>query len=181
MKVTSLRYLDAKFHYPSPYLPASRTLVKRRTVNNSGIGILCSKNINGRLAFPAVAGTAGLLVFFLPQPLSTSCCKWISVILVRCDLWCLAGQCSGHYFSYFILITLLATFSPIFVCLQTIASCTVLLDLRMTPVSCKMIYLLYLDGQKLGRWGLILSSATYCLSLINVTSLLLFTTLEQTC
>jgi len=44
-----------------------------------------------------------------------------------------------------------ATFNPIFVSLQTTASCTVLLDLRMTPVSCKMIYLLYLDGQKLGR------------------------------
>jgi len=37
-------------------LPAPRTLVKRRTVNNSGIGILCSKNSNGRLAVPAVAG-----------------------------------------------------------------------------------------------------------------------------
>ena len=41
-------------------MPASRTLVKRRTVNNSGIGILCSKNSNGRLAIQAVAG---LLVF----------------------------------------------------------------------------------------------------------------------
>jgi len=28
---------------------------------------------------------------------------------------------------------------------------TILLDLRMIPVSCKMIYLLYLDEQKLGR------------------------------
>ena len=32
----------------------------RNSVNNSGIGILCSKNSNGRLAFPAVAG---LLVY----------------------------------------------------------------------------------------------------------------------
>ena len=99
-------------------------------------------------------------------------------------MWSLVSnrtQCSGHYFSYFISMTLLATFNSIFVCLQTIASCTVLLDLRMIPVSCKMIYLLYLDGQKLGRWCLILRSATYCLSLVNVTSLLLFTTLEQMC
>jgi len=43
-------------------LPASRTLVKRRTVNNSGIGILCSKNSNGRLAVPAVAGLLVVLV-----------------------------------------------------------------------------------------------------------------------
>ena len=93
---------------------------------------------------------------------------------------------SGHsartinYFSYFILTTLLATFNPTFVCLQMTGSCIVLLHLKMTPVSCKMIYLLYLNGQKLGRWGLFLRSATYCPSLINVTSLLLFTTLEQT-
>ena len=80
----------------------------------------------------------------------------------------LQGTVFGHYFSYFILMTLLATFNPTFVCLQTIVSCIVLLDLNMTPVSCKMIYLLYLNGQKLGRWGLILRSATYCLSLVNV-------------
>jgi len=64
--VTSLRYLDAKFHHPSlghhpligaTVFPASRTLVKfRNSVNNSGIGILCSKNSNERLAVPAVAG-----------------------------------------------------------------------------------------------------------------------------
>ena len=59
--------MDAKFHHPSLgasppnrgnriCLPPWRTLVKRRTVNNSGIGILCSKNSNGRLAIPAVAG-----------------------------------------------------------------------------------------------------------------------------
>ena len=30
--------------------------------------------------------------YFLTQPLSTSCCKWISVILVRCDLWYPAGH-----------------------------------------------------------------------------------------
>jgi len=70
------------------------------------------------------------------------------------------AQCSGHYFSYFILMTLLATFNPTFVCLQTIVSCVVLLHLKMTPVSCKMIYLLYFNGQKLSRWGLILRSAT---------------------
>ena len=49
-------------HHPllgATVFPASRTLVKtenRNSVNNSGIGILCSKNSNGRLAFPAVAG-----------------------------------------------------------------------------------------------------------------------------
>jgi len=80
------------------------------------------------------------------------------------------AQCSGHYSSYFILMTLLATFNPPFVCLQTIVSCITLLDLKMTPVSCKMIYLLYLNGQKLGRWGLILRSATHYLSLINVST-----------
>jgi len=36
-------------------------------------------------------------------------------------------------------MTSLATFNPTFVCLQTIVSCIVLLDLTMTP-SCKMIY-----------------------------------------
>jgi len=45
----------------------------------------------------------------------------------------------------------LATFNPTFVCLQMTVSCIVLLDLKMAPVSCKMIYVLYLNGQKLGR------------------------------
>jgi len=65
MKVTSLRYLDAKFHHPSlgASLPNrgksiscvqnSRKTENRNSVNNSGIGILCSKNSNGRLAFPS--------------------------------------------------------------------------------------------------------------------------------
>jgi len=68
MKVTSLRYLDAKFHHPSlgasppnrgnriSCVQNSRKTENRNSVNNSGIGILCSKNSNGRLAFPAVAG-----------------------------------------------------------------------------------------------------------------------------
>ena len=68
MKVTSLRYLDAKFHHPSlgasppnrgnriSCVQNSRKTESRNSVNNSGIGILCSKNSNGRLAFPAVAG-----------------------------------------------------------------------------------------------------------------------------
>ena len=34
----------------------SRKTENHNSVNNSGIGILCSKNSNGRLAFPAVAG-----------------------------------------------------------------------------------------------------------------------------
>jgi len=42
MKVTSLRYLDAKFHHPSPKIKK------------------IPKNTNGRLAIPALAG---LLVF----------------------------------------------------------------------------------------------------------------------
>jgi len=111
-------------------------------------------------------------------------CKWISVILVRCGLWCPAGHSARaitfptlyqwHYWQH--------STQYSFVCrrLHRVPG-TVLLDLRMIPVSCKMIYLLYLDGQKLGRWSLILISATYCLSLINVTSLLLFTILEQMC
>ena len=73
MKVTSLRYLDAKFHHPSlgasslnrgnriSCVQNSRKTENRNSLNNSGIGILCSKNSNERLAFPAVAG---LLVFF---------------------------------------------------------------------------------------------------------------------
>jgi len=68
MKVTSLRYLDAKFHHPSlgasppnrgnriSCVQNSRKTENRNSVNNSGIGILCSKNSNERLAFPAVAG-----------------------------------------------------------------------------------------------------------------------------
>jgi len=43
MKVTSLRYLDAKFHHPSPKIKK------------------IPKNTNGRLAIPALAG---LLVVF---------------------------------------------------------------------------------------------------------------------
>jgi len=38
MKVTSLRYLDAKFHHPSPKIKK------------------IPKNTNGRLAIPALAG-----------------------------------------------------------------------------------------------------------------------------
>jgi len=34
----------------------------RNSVNNSGIGILCSKNSNERLAVPAVAGLLVILV-----------------------------------------------------------------------------------------------------------------------
>ena len=72
MKVASLRYLDAKFHHPSlgasppnrgnriSCIQNSRKTENRNSVNNSGIGILCSKNSNERLAFPAVAG---LLVY----------------------------------------------------------------------------------------------------------------------
>jgi len=68
MKVTSLRYLDAKFHHPSlgasppnrgnriSCVQNSRKTENRNSVNNSGIGILCSKNSNERLALPAVAG-----------------------------------------------------------------------------------------------------------------------------
>ena len=68
MKVTSLRYLDAKFHHPSLGASApnrgnriscvqnSRKMENRNSVNNSGIGIICSKNSNERLAVPAVAG-----------------------------------------------------------------------------------------------------------------------------
>ena len=48
------------------------------------------------------------------------------------------------FFLLIILMTLLSTFNPSFVGLQMIVSCIVLLDL-------KMIYLLYLNGQKLGR------------------------------
>ena len=74
MKVTSLRYLGAKFHHPSlgasppdrgnriSCVQNSRKMENRNSVNNSGIGILCSKNSNERLAVPAVAG---LLVLFL--------------------------------------------------------------------------------------------------------------------
>jgi len=73
MKVTSLRYLDAKFHHPSlgasspnrgnriSCVQNSRKMENRNSVNNSGIDILCSKNSNERLAVPAVAG---LLVSF---------------------------------------------------------------------------------------------------------------------
>jgi len=68
MKVTSLRYLDAKFHHPSlgasspnrgnriSCVQNSRKMENRNSVNNSGIDILCSKNSNERLAVPAVAG-----------------------------------------------------------------------------------------------------------------------------
>ena len=64
--LTSLRYLDAKFHHPSlgasppnrgktvfACVQYSRKTENRNFVNNSGIGILCSKNSNGRLAFPS--------------------------------------------------------------------------------------------------------------------------------
>jgi len=46
MKVTSLRYLDAMFHHPSPKIKK------------------IPKNTNGRLAIPALAG---LLVYYLLQ------------------------------------------------------------------------------------------------------------------
>jgi len=93
MKVTSLRYLDAKFHRPSlgasppnrgnriSCVQNSPKTENRNSVNNSGIGILCSKNSNERLAFPAVAG---LLVFHL-------CCnlmycgeaaEWMNLLLL---------------------------------------------------------------------------------------------------
>ena len=74
MKVTSLRYLDAKFHHPSlgasppnrgnriSCVQNSRKTENRNSVNNSAIGILCSKNSNKWLAVPAVAG---LLVFIM--------------------------------------------------------------------------------------------------------------------
>jgi len=93
MKVTSLRYLDAKFHHPSlgasspnmgnriSCVQNSRKTENRNSVNNSGIGILCCKNSNERLAFPAVAGLLVLLSapgapFPFPSPLTTSvCCK----------------------------------------------------------------------------------------------------------
>jgi len=44
MKVTSLRYLDAKFHHPSPKIKK------------------IPKNTNGRLAIPALAGLLVSLV-----------------------------------------------------------------------------------------------------------------------
>jgi len=42
----------------------SRKMENRNSVNNSGIGILCSKNSNERLAVPAVAGFLVLSVSF---------------------------------------------------------------------------------------------------------------------
>jgi len=47
MKVTSLRYLDAKFHHPSPK-------IKKKI----------PKNTNGRLAIPALAGLLVLCVHY---------------------------------------------------------------------------------------------------------------------
>jgi len=77
------------------------------------------------------------------------------------DGWAVTfGTVLGSLLLLLYITTLLGTFNPIFICLQTIVSCSILLDLNMTPVSCKMIYLLNLNGQKLGRWGLILRSAT---------------------
>jgi len=52
MKVTSLRYLDAKFHHPSPKIKK------------------IPKNTNGRLAIPALAGLLvlkGLLTYVLSK------------------------------------------------------------------------------------------------------------------
>jgi len=45
MKVTSLRYLDAKFHHPSPKIKK------------------IPKNTNGRLAIPALAGLLVVVSF----------------------------------------------------------------------------------------------------------------------
>ena len=52
--------------------------------------------------------------YFLIQPLSTSCSKWISVILVRCDLWCPAGHSARAIIFptlYQLSMTLLASYS----------------------------------------------------------------------
>ena len=80
MKVTSLRYLDAKFHHPSlgasppnrgnsiSCVQNSRKTENRNSVNNSGIGILCSKNSNERLAFPAVAGLLVEVIRYVASP-----------------------------------------------------------------------------------------------------------------
>jgi len=46
----------------------------------------------GKLHYYAICGQMLMVFFFFTQLLSTSCCKWISVILVRCDLWCPAGH-----------------------------------------------------------------------------------------
>jgi len=67
-------------------------------------------------------------------------------------MWSLVSrraQCSGHYFSYFISMTLLTTFNPIFVCLQTIASCTGYRTIRSQDDSCK----LQNDISSLLRWA----------------------------
>jgi len=45
-----------RWHVTISCQPDGRPPQPVRTVNNSGIGILCSKNSTGRLAFPAVAG-----------------------------------------------------------------------------------------------------------------------------
>jgi len=82
MKVTSLRYLDAKFHHPSlgasppnrgnriSCVQNSHKMENRNSANNSGIGILCSKNSNERLAVPAVAG----LLVSIENGISDICC-----------------------------------------------------------------------------------------------------------
>ena len=83
-----------KFHHPSlgasppnrgnriSCIQNSRKTENRYSVNNSGIGILCSKNSNERLAVPAVAG---LLVLYQtawqysdgnPPPNGSVECRW---------------------------------------------------------------------------------------------------------
>jgi len=168
---------------PGPWIPAS-ALMLPSSISVRPLTLFLIQDFLAAAFLWYLRSNAYLVFFFLIQPLSPNDLLYIDLSHLG-PMWSLVSrraQCSGHYFSYFISMALLATFNQIFVCLQTIASCTVLLDLTMTPVSCKMIYLLCLDGQKLGRWDLIIvRSATYCLSLVNVTSLLLFTTLEQTC
>ena len=115
MKVTYLRYLDAKFHHPSlgasspnrgnriSCVQNSKT-ENRNSVNNSGIGILCSKNSNERLAFSAVAGllvySFGHIVHCVSLLSITVCIiqmQWTTtrIIFVSLQATCSRMPCSG--------------------------------------------------------------------------------------
>ena len=99
MKVTSLATWTPSFiilvwgHHPligATCVQNSRKMENRNSVNNSGIGILCSKNSNERLAVPAVAGLRVVNVSLVSaEPFShgTGTLRWLKKEMATYRHW----------------------------------------------------------------------------------------------